>query len=260
MAAQNRDELQTQIDSTFVATLQIADHRNYLKDPQAESLVFRKDVIASQIPAGGSVEIDFSNKDLAKVTTTGNLAVSFTGMENGDVKYLRIQKNAGNTVSFTGATDVSPRRTYINTTVTVVYYRVKNKNNSIFVCAESVDFDWQPDIDAIQNQLDIIHYKINIGDWDMDTDSQKTIDISSLGIDNSKIEAVDAYILPDISSTVPQPLKGDSNSGSGGLESWLKTGSTSITLNRVDGGRFDNTGYDQTSYNRGWIIIHYDNT
>lgn len=133
MAAQNRDELQTQIDSTFVATLAIANHRSYLKDPQAESLVFRKDVIASETPSGGTVTVDYSNKDLATASITANLTVSFSGMENGDVKYLLITKSATNTVSFSGANDMVRFRDLINTELTSILYRITNKNNVIYV-------------------------------------------------------------------------------------------------------------------------------
>lgn len=247
MAAQNRDELQTQIDSTFVATLQIADHRAYLKDPQTESLVFRKDVIASQSPSGGSIAIDYSNKDLATVTTTGNLAVSFTGLENGDVKYLRIQKNAGNTVSFTGAVDISPRRGYINSTVTVVFYRVTNKNNEIFVCAENIDFDFQSEL---SNQQLV---SIPIGDWNMDTSTTRQV---SYSIPSGRRLAIsDVIIRRDIDGIGDYSLlhhrSTDGLDTQGGISIITPT---YINIFRVLGGWFDSSNFSATSYNRGWIV------
>lgn len=142
--SKNRTELETQVDTDIVATLAIADHRTFLKDELIDSAVLRKDVIASETPGGGTVSINFANKDLATVTTTANLAVSFTGMENGDVKYLAITKNAGNTISFTGATDTSIRRTYINATALTVIYQVFYKNGVVSV--QSIN---------VQNDLDI---------------------------------------------------------------------------------------------------------
>ena len=35
-------------------------------------------------------------------------------------------------------------------------------------------------------------------------------------------------------------------------------GGTNITLSRTNGGTYDSTGYDSTSYNRGWVTIWYE--
>ncbi len=34
-------------------------------------------------------------------------------------------------------------------------------------------------------------------------------------------------------------------------------GATNVTIVRTAGGKFDLTGYDATTYNRGWITITY---
>lgn len=168
--AKNRTELETQVDTDIVATLAIADHRTFLKDELIDSAVLRKDVIASETPGGGTVSINFANKDLATVTTTANLAVSFTGMENGDVKYLAITKNAGNTISFTGATDTSIRRTYINDTALTVIYQVFYKNGVISVQSINIENDLDIQTDWINATIDpgfsgtvtqTIKYRIN---------------------------------------------------------------------------------------------------
>ncbi len=154
--ALNRTEVKTQVDTDLVATVALTNLNPFLKDDLIESAIFRKDVIGSETPGGGTVPIDFATKDRATVTTTANLAVSFTGLIDGDVKYLTITKNAGNTISFTGATDTSIRRSYINATALTVTYQVFYKGGVISVQSINV----QNDLDI---QTDWINASINAG-------------------------------------------------------------------------------------------------
>jgi len=139
MAVNNRTEAQGQVTALIVPEVDNAIHRGLLNDNILNSVVFRKDIIASETEAGGAVAIDYVDKDTATVSTAVNLAVSFSNIENGDVKYLEVTKLAANTISFTGATDVSQRKLYINITPTVVQYVIRNKNNVITV--ESINID-----------------------------------------------------------------------------------------------------------------------
>ena len=133
MAVNNRVEAQTVVDATLVPTLTLAQHKVMVNDNILNSVVFDKDVIASETPVAGAVTIDFSDKDLATVTTAVDLAVSFTNLENGAVKYLEVTKAAANVISFVGASDMVDFREHINTVETVIVYRVSNKNGSIYV-------------------------------------------------------------------------------------------------------------------------------
>ena len=36
-----------------------------------------------------------------------------------------------------------------------------------------------------------------------------------------------------------------------------QTDATNVVLHRLTGGTYDNTFYDSTSYNRGWVVIEY---
>ena len=179
--ALNRTEVKTQVDTDLIATVALTDLNPFLKDDLIESAIFRKDVIGSETPGGGTVSINFANKDLATVTTTLNLAVSFTGMENGDVKYLAITKNAVNTISFTGATDTSIRRSYINATALTVIYQVFYKNGVISVQSINIENDLDIQTDWINATIDggfggtiteTVKYRINkngsleiVGSW-----------------------------------------------------------------------------------------------
>jgi hypothetical protein len=167
MAVNNRDEAKVRVDTVIVPKVNNVNHRGLLNDDILSSIIFRKDVILSETPAGGSVTIDYDNKDLASFTTAVNITISFTNIANGDVKYIALTKNAGNTVSFSGAFDTSPRRAYIDSTITYVVYEVANKNGNIYVRSKSVDDDENVEglTGGVSKVLD------TYTGWDMDTAS-----------------------------------------------------------------------------------------
>jgi hypothetical protein len=94
---------------------------------------------------------------------------------------------------------------------------------------------------------------VDIGDWNMDTTSSKTV---AHGVTANKIRSVSVMIRDDtdgfwLSLTGNQALGGAwdiNNPGGGG---------TLIDLSRITSGPFDNASYDSTSYNRGWVVITY---
>lgn len=133
MAVNNRTEAQSAVTSDIVATVTNTIHRTLLNDKILNSVVFEKDIIASETPSAGAVTIDYSNKDTATVTTAVDLAVSFSNLENGAIKYLEVTKAATNVISFVGASDHINFRDYINTVETVVVYRISNKNGVIYI-------------------------------------------------------------------------------------------------------------------------------
>jgi hypothetical protein len=95
---------------------------------------------------------------------------------------------------------------------------------------------------------------IEIGDWDMDTDSSVSV---SHGLTLDKIRAVygtvrddnNQYRLPFSFAVI----------GSGLSQISCYVLNTSVILQRSTSGWFDSTSYNSTSYNRGWIIIDYVN-
>ena len=138
MAGKNRTELVTEVDNKIVPTVTNATHRDLLNNDIIESAVLRKDVISAATPSGGSVVVDFSIRDLATISITGNLSVTFLNLENGDVKYLSITKQAGNQISFPGAVDVSLSKDYITANALTVIYEVSNKNSLISVVSKNI--------------------------------------------------------------------------------------------------------------------------
>jgi hypothetical protein len=95
---------------------------------------------------------------------------------------------------------------------------------------------------------------IEIGDWNMDTTGAVNV-AHGLGANYRNTRLVFVMIRHD-SNSIYTPLYGNENTGdvSG---SFSISDATNLLLYRVNGGFFDNAGYDSTSYNRGWIYILY---
>ena len=95
---------------------------------------------------------------------------------------------------------------------------------------------------------------LDIGDWNMDSTTSVSV---AHGLTYDDIISVEGWIRSDSAGV---PFKGpiDFVDNSSGLSAGAgSVGSTNVTLSRVSGGFYDDTNYDQTSYNRGWIIIQY---
>ncbi len=288
MAVGNRTETKAAVTAALVPTLTLANHITLLNDSVNESAVFRKDIIATETEAAGLVTINYANKDTATVTTAVNLAVSFTNIENGDVKYLSITKGATDTISFTGATDVSIRKDYIDGTATLVVYEVFNKNGNIYVHSINID-NSAPASETTQGGLEIattaeaqalaldtkiitpnkladvnggtLKKKVDIGDWDMNATVILAV-THSIG-DWTKIIGVKATIFADDDSSL-DPLSQDlfvaDNPGAFGtpvITGAYATNATTIVLSRLTGGWYDSVEFDKTSYNRGYVVIEY---
>lgn len=101
---------------------------------------------------------------------------------------------------------------------------------------------------------------IDIGDWNMDTGPGSTI---THGLpDHTKIRSINVTVRNDANTQV-YDLCGRANSlNTSGVSGYIGSiGSVFITLSRVDaanGGNFDSTNFDSTSYNRGWVTIIYE--
>lgn len=97
---------------------------------------------------------------------------------------------------------------------------------------------------------------IDIGDWDMDATSSVNVThgISSL---ETKIRGVSIVIKADVGDIFDLRTNLERESGAyWDLNTF--TGYTEIVLSRVAAGYFDNTNFADTSYNRGWITIQYE--
>jgi len=134
MATQNRSETATTLNIVYQPTLAIATERTEMLQ-LASDMCFRKDVIASQVTTGDNITVDYTAKDMRVVdcaTTNFNANITFSGLDNGDVKYLLVSKNSGKTISFANALDNTdyPTRTL---TLTSCLYAVYSKNGVLQV-------------------------------------------------------------------------------------------------------------------------------
>ena len=135
MAVKNRTEVVSRVNSQIVPTVTNAIHRAFLIDDFVNSAVLRKDVITSATPVGNAVTADFTASDCITITTAVDLDITVSGMENGDVKYIVLTKNATNAVAFTGVADVTPQTTFLDNVLTSVVYEIVNKNGLIYARA-----------------------------------------------------------------------------------------------------------------------------
>lgn len=245
MANNNRIEAKAATDTSLIATLSLAQHKTYLKDEVLNGVTFDKDVIDDETPAGAALTVDFSNKDTARATVTVSTAVSFIGMQNGMVKYLVITKQAANIITFSGATDATKNVRQIGF-MTLIVYRVSNKNGLIYVEGLTPDFTIPIPNTTI----------VDIGTWDMQTDRTKTVNIN---IDSTKIR-VDSVWIQDDSGEYCAPLNGMEYSAPnfivhGGVN--LHRNSTkNLLLVRHDSGWFNQSIYSGSG-NRGWITLKH---
>lgn len=117
--------------------------------------------------------------------------------------------------------------------------------------------------DALQTKVDddlgVTNIKLNtkvidIGDWNMDATSGAGV---THGLTLSKIRSVSALIRND-ADTIYYPLSGSGTALVGDVQMVIEgITATLVSLSRQTGGNFDNTAFDSTSYNRGWITIQY---
>lgn len=101
---------------------------------------------------------------------------------------------------------------------------------------------------------------VEIGDWNMDSDSQKVLTPSVWNIDQKKIRHLsgiirddddeDRYVINSGDTTSNPPVYFLALLGVGG--------GNSIYIERLAGSVFDSTNFNATSYNRGWLVIEYE--
>lgn len=102
-------------------------------------------------------------------------------------------------------------------------------------------------------------YKVlEIGDWDMDANSGKTV-AHGLGASYKNIISYHAIIRDDSDSGyyLLDSAIGTGGLQEGGVDSVDSTNFTLVRTATASGGQFDSTSFDSTPYNRGWIFLVY---
>jgi hypothetical protein len=112
-------------------------------------------------------------------------------------------------------------------------------------------------------------YKIPIGPWDMDADTQAQVTIdamaSYLRINDTNIKSIDAWIINDAQNAFTPIGRVDTTTGVtagycglGTTPDGSANGSLVINILRVTGGYFDDVAFDDTSINRGFVYIEIE--
>lgn len=112
----------------------------------------------------------------------------------------------------------------------------------------SADFDYV-DI-AFLNSYRLLTKVVDIGDWDMDTNASVSV---AHGLTSTTIRAVDVWIREDVGNSMLPLIYNTAGTPSG----YFNYDGTNVVLNRLGGSVFDSTSYNATSFNRGYITIHY---
>jgi hypothetical protein len=94
---------------------------------------------------------------------------------------------------------------------------------------------------------------MDIGDWDMDTDA--TISVAH-SLTAGTIRSVSVAIRQDTTAGSPVYMLG-AYSPAGTTNEYVEWNDTVVIMARSTGGIFDNTSFNATGYNRGWITITY---
>jgi len=106
-----------------------------------------------------------------------------------------------------------------------------------------------------------LEYKVlEIGDWDMDADTNTSV---NHGLADSQIRNVEAVIRADSGTAFyKMPVTGSAGTailafGSSVADSRIAWGGGSVALTREGGSIFDTVDFDSTSFNRGWVTVWY---
>lgn len=106
-------------------------------------------------------------------------------------------------------------------------------------------------VDTLETKIAGLNTKvIDIGDWDMDANNSVSV---AHGLTLSKIRSVSVLIRQDLDVAFYDIYHSGGTVGTG--TSGITVDSTNITINRTLSGFFDSTGFNATSFNRGWITV-----
>lgn len=196
-----------------------------------------------------------SNGSVGIGTTNPTNLLTINGNTDSNGSQIRLINDAGSaTVIGIGGSSASSSITdtggfFIYSPVTGTALRISSANGTV-AFPDGID----PGYSGSSLKMKVL----DIGDWNMDT--TQTVDVSHGIGDEQLIRMVEVIIRDDGGSfTYPLNSKGvilgsydtDVQGGVGRMTS------TDIRLVRITSGFFDDTDFNSTSYNRGWVTIWY---
>ena len=169
-----------------------------------------------------------------------------TGIDNGDANFLNGKLVNNATLAGEG----------INQDIVQFFQKLMDNAGLSANGNEDNELNGYQFIDALLKYVNdgLLTKVIDIGDWDMDTDSFKFIPHGIAG-GSTKIKDVQVAIRKDSDEN---DIIWKIDSGSPTTNGTLSWDDDNINPSRVAGELFDSTTYDETSYNRGEITIRYE--
>lgn len=92
---------------------------------------------------------------------------------------------------------------------------------------------------------------IEIGDWNMDITSTLSISLVGNGLSFANIRGAPSVLIRNDAGTILSDFNYN------GADTSVYFSTSSLILVRGDAGFFDNTNYDSTGFNRGWVTVYY---
>ena len=128
-------------------------------------------------------------------------------------------------------------------------------NNRVVACAfrSTSSTVWiNKNILIVNNRL--IKVRMDLGDWDLVATDDITV---QPGIPVADVRSYLCIIRSDFGAQ--HSLPGTVAISSPIIDAWVSSySSPNVSIYRRSGGTFDNTNFDATSYNRGWLHIEYE--
>jgi hypothetical protein len=132
MSAQNRTDLKALV-TAWTASLNLETTHKPTEQSILDSVLLNRDVKGTyNFTTSGYKDVDFDGKDTIVINTTTDIEINCANFNEGEVKYLIINKNTGNAITFYNATDQSIDLTYCNT-LAKLYYRIEQKGGAIIL-------------------------------------------------------------------------------------------------------------------------------
>jgi hypothetical protein len=239
----NRTTVKSNIVTLNVPSVTNTIMNQMLNSELADNIRFREDVAVAQSSGSSAITVDFTGKDRVDLTRTGgSLAITVTGIGDGEEKFLLITKTAGQPITFVGVTDVTPVISGVTADSTVIYQIIRK--GAVYVAKA-----W---LDTVTGAINAINAKNPDGlitapaiafSWDMDTVAFITV---AHGIaDQTKIKEVHCFIRANAGAVTNLLQLGAGN------YSWFNT---NVSLFRTAGGAYDNILFNAAT---GWIIVKY---
>src|SRR3989304_4801244 len=104
MSAKNRTDLKALL-SAWAATLNLETRHKPDELEILDSVLLNRDLVSS-VAGSGTLTLDFTGVDVVELTTTADCTISFTGLETGEYKFLIVNKELGNILTFVAVSGV----------------------------------------------------------------------------------------------------------------------------------------------------------